>query len=219
VIEAPGVRPGRKLRAAKFAEALLESAVGGAGVRITRGNWAAGAGVAALEGDVADLEAYDATFALSEELIFPKRGHAFCLKRGAESPAGFVERYAGKPLADRLERCSGNNRRAGGEAVIGKTVARVADLNPLLKVHAEPFRGAIGIAWKSECHRGNFAAVSGNGEGNGADIRSVCGANEMHGGGALAIDPAAVCGVERPDTIEFQASIGPDPRFVYGDGV
>jgi hypothetical protein len=41
----------------------------------------------------------------------------------------------------------------------------------------------------------------------------------VHSGGALAIDPAAVNGVKSPDPIKFEAAIGPNAGFVYGDRI
>jgi hypothetical protein len=86
----------------------------------------------------------------------------------------------------------------------------------LLEVHAEPFRGAFGVAWKGEAHARDAAPVSGNREGHGTDVRRKRRADEVHSGGALAIDPATVDGVESPDTIKFEAAIGPKPGFVHG---
>src|SRR5580693_7197441 len=77
MVEALGGRPRRKLRAPQLGETLLEAVVIGAGLRIARGNRAARAGIAALEGDVANLEAHDTALAVSEELIFPERGQSF----------------------------------------------------------------------------------------------------------------------------------------------
>jgi hypothetical protein len=228
VIEANGGRPRRQLRVAQVDEAFLEATVRDAGLRFARGNWTARARVTALEGHITDLEPHHIALALGEEPIFPEWRQGFgrargaaCIdfERGAETPARFVERHAGKPAANSLERGCGNNCWSGGQAVVWKSFARVADLNGLLEVHAEPFRGAFGVAGKGEALSRDAAPVSGNREGHGIDVRRICRADEVHSGGALAIDPAAVDGVKSPDAIKFEAAIGPNAGFVHGDRI
>ena len=73
VIEALGGGPCGELCAAQIGEAFLEAVIRDAGLRITRGNWAARAGIAAFEGDVPDAETHDSSFALGEKLILPER--------------------------------------------------------------------------------------------------------------------------------------------------
>jgi hypothetical protein len=228
VIEANGGRPRRQLRMAQVNEAFLETTVGDAGLRFPRGNWTARARVAALKGNITDLESHDIALAIGEELIFPewrqgfgraRRRGSIDFERGAETPARFVERHAGKPTANSLERGCGNNGWSGGEAVVWKSFARVADLNRLLEVHAEPFRGTCGVAGKGEAHSRDAAPVSGNREGHGTDVRRIRRADKVHSGGALGIDPAAVDGVKSPHTVKFEAAIGPDAGFVHGDRI
>ncbi len=228
VIEAIGGRPRRQLRVAQVGEAFLKATVRSSGLRFARGNWTARARVAALEGNITDLEAHDIALAIGEELIFPEWRQGFgrargagCIdfERGAETPARFVERHAGKPTANSLERGCGNNGWSGGEAVVWASFAHVADLNRLLEVHAEPFRGAFGVAWKGEAHCRNAAPISGNRKGHGTDVRHIRRADEVHSGGALAIDPAAVAGVKSPDTVELEAAMGPNAGFVHGDRI
>jgi hypothetical protein len=228
VIEAIGGRPRRQLRVAQSGEAFLKATVRGAGLRFARGNWTARARVAALEGDITDLEPHDIALASGEELIFPewrqgfgraRRADCIDFERGAETPAGFVERHTGKPTANSLERGCGNDCWSGGEAVVWKSFARVADLNRLLEVHAEPYRGTFGIAWKGEAHCRDAAPVSGNREGHGTDVRRIRRADEVHSSGALAIDPSSVDRVKSPDAVKFEAAIGPKAGFVHRDRI
>src|SRR6202022_167973 len=83
MVEAGGGGPGRQSFAAQIAETFLEAGEGGAGLRIARGDGAAGAGVAALETDFADAEAHDAALVFAVELIFPERGQMCVRVRGA----------------------------------------------------------------------------------------------------------------------------------------
>ena len=84
-------------------EAFLEAVERDAGEGIARGDGAAGAGIAALEMDFADLEADDAALVFAEELVFPEGGDAIDLEGGAEAEADFVEGKAGEPFANGLE--------------------------------------------------------------------------------------------------------------------
>ena len=129
MVEAGSGGPRRKLGSAQVGKAFLEAVVGDAGLGFAGGYGTSGAGVAALEGDVADFEAHDSALALGEESVFPERGQfvgrdyqalgmvsisgeietvgsgvdalraAINFERGAETPARFVERHAGEPLA------------------------------------------------------------------------------------------------------------------------
>ena len=72
MLEASGVGPGWKVRAALLSETFLKTDGVGAGVRIARRDGATDAGVAALKGDFADMETdYAAKFS-AEELVFPE---------------------------------------------------------------------------------------------------------------------------------------------------
>src|SRR6266851_118681 len=108
MVEAGGWGPGRQSFAAQVAETFLEAGDFGGGLRVARGNGAAGAGVAALEVDFADAEAHHAAFVFAVELIFPERGQmsvrarsllgnfgATDFERGAKTLARAVERQAG----------------------------------------------------------------------------------------------------------------------------
>ncbi len=75
------------------------------------------------------------------------------------------------------------------------------------------------ILRKGESAGRNFAAVGRDGEGDGVDARGIICADEMDGGGALAINPFAVDGVESPCAIEGEAAGRGDARFGDGDGV
>ncbi len=89
----------------------------------------------------------------------------------------------------------------------------------LLEEHAEPFGGVIVGFGKREGVRGNVAAITGDGEGDAAKIGRVSGADQVDGGSALAVDPAAVHGIEGPGTIEFEAAGGADAGLGDGDGI
>ena len=67
--------------------------------------------------------------------------------------------------------------------------------------------------------RGDAAAVGRNGKRNAAQIGSESRADQVNGGGALAIDPAAIHGIQRPGAIEREAAGRTDARFADGDGV
>src|ERR1700738_4885839 len=122
MVEAGGWSPRRERFAAQVAKTFLETGEVGAGLRVARGDGTAGARVAALEVDFADAEAHDAALVLAVELIFPERGQvsvragsllgyvgAIDLECGAKALARVVERHAGKPVADSLQRRDGNN--------------------------------------------------------------------------------------------------------------
>lgn len=109
VLEAVGVGPGRKMRAALLNETLLKTDGVGAGVRIARGDRATDAWIAAFKGDFADLETdYAAKFS-AEELVFPEWWHAVEFQSCSETQTGFVDRQAGEPFADGLERGCGDD--------------------------------------------------------------------------------------------------------------
>jgi len=65
----------------------------------------------------------------------------------------------------------------------------------------------------------DFAPVGRDGKGDGAEIRRVIGAEQMDGGGALAIDPFAVHRKECPGAIEFEAAGRGNAGFLDEDGV
>ena len=67
MVEAGGWRPRRKSFAAQIAETFLEAGKVGGGLRVACGNWAAGAGIAALEMDFADAEAHYAALVFAED--------------------------------------------------------------------------------------------------------------------------------------------------------
>ena len=70
-----------------------------------------------------------------------------------------------------------------------------------------------------ESVRGNAAAVAGNGESDTAQIGREGGADQVNCGSALAVDPAAIHGIERPGTVEREAAGRTDARFGDGNGV
>src|SRR5216683_2316041 len=132
MVEAGGWRPRRKSFAAQIAETFLEAGKVGGGLRVACGNWAAGAGIAALEIHFADAEAHYAALVFAVELIFPERGQVSVgagglggefragnigvidFERGAKTLARVVERQAREPITNRLQCWRGDNRRAVG---------------------------------------------------------------------------------------------------------
>jgi len=204
---------------ALLGEAFLEAVESDAGEGIARRDGAAGAGIAALEMDCADLEADGAALVFAEELIFPEGGDASDFEGGAETEADIFEGESGEPFADGLERGGGNDGGAAGDGIVGETVGGIADENLLLKKHAEPFGGVIVGIGKREGVRGNGAAIAGNGESDDAQIGRERGADQMNGGSALAVDPAAINRIEGPGTIESKAAGRADAGFGDGDGV
>jgi len=219
MVEAGARGPRGKRGFAEIGETLLEAVEGDAGEGIARGNGAAGAGIAALEMDFADLEAHDAALVFAEELVFPEGGHAIDFERGAEAEADFVEREPREPFAYGLQRSGGDDGGAVGDGVVGKAAGSIADEDLLLEKHAEPFGGVIVAFGEWECVRGNAAAVAGNGKRDAAQIGREAGADQVNRGSALAIDPASIHGIERPGAVERKAAGGTDARLADGDGV
>src|SRR5713101_2188491 len=231
MVEAGGWGPGRQSFAAQVAEAFLEAEDFGGGVRVARGNGAAGTGIAALEVDFANAEAHYAALVFAVELILPERGQvsvcarslhgvgAIDFERGAKALAHGVEGQAGKPVGHGLQRRGGNNRRAVGDAVVGKAFGRVTDQDLLLEIDAEPFRGVFGAAREGKCARRDVAAIAGNRERDGTEVRRVRGANQVHRRSALAVHPAAVDGEERPGAVVLESTAGADARLGHGDRV
>ena len=103
VVEAIAGGPGCESGFALFGEMLLEAGEWDAGVGIARGDGAAGAGVAALEGDIANGEADDVAFVIGEELVFPEGGDAIYFQSGAKAKTDVVERERREPFGDSLE--------------------------------------------------------------------------------------------------------------------
>ncbi len=204
---------------ALLGEAFLEAFDGDAGEGIARGDGAAGAGIAALEMDFADLEADEAAFVFAEELVFPEGGHAIDFEGGAEAKADFVECEAGEPFANGLKRSGGDDGGAVGDGVVGKTAGGIANEDLLLEEHAEPFGGVFVAIGERESVRGNAAAVAGNGESDTAQVGREGGADQVNGGSALAVDPAAIHGIERPGTVKREAAGRTDARLGDGNGV
>ena len=161
----------------------------------------------------------DAALVFAEELVFPEGGHAIDFERGAEAEAHFVEGETGEPFAYGLERSRRDDRGAAGDGVVGKTAGGIADEDLLLEEHAEPFGGVIVAIGERERVRGNAAAVARNRKRDAAQIGREGGADQVNGGSALAIDPAAIHGIERPGAVERKAAGRTDARFADGDGV
>src|SRR6266849_4122505 len=229
--EAGGGGPQWQSFAAQVAETFLEASDFVAGLPVAPWNGAAGGGIAALEGDFADAEAHHAALVFAVELIFPERGQvsvcarslqgfsAIDFERGAKALAHGVEGQAREPIAHCLQRRRGNNRWAVGDAVVGKAFGRVTDQDLLLEIDAEPFRGVFGAAREGKCARRDVAAIAGNRERDGTEVRRVRGANQVHRRSALAVHPAAVDGEERPGAVVLESTAGADARLGHGDRV
>jgi len=173
VVKAGTGGPGRERGFAELGEAFLEAFEDFASLGIAGRDWAAGAGIAALEIYFTDFEADHAALVFAEELIFPEGRDAADFQSGAEALAGFIYRDAGealgrwpKPIRDGFERGGGDDGGAVGDGVVGETVFGVADEDLLLEEDAEPFGGIFIGAGEGEGARGNFAAIAGDGEGD-----------------------------------------------------
>src|SRR5262249_4944851 len=106
------------MRSAHFAELFLEADQVFTGARIARWHRAARARITPFESDFADLEAHHIVFIRAKKLVFPKRGHAVNLERGAEAFTGFIQLDTRKKVADGLQGSSRHNRRPGRQAII-----------------------------------------------------------------------------------------------------
>ena len=200
-------------------EMLLEAVQVDAGEGIAWRDGAAGAGVAALEGNFADGEADDAAFVFAEELVFPERGDTIDFESGAETAADVVDGMAGEPFGDGLERSGGDDRGAIGDGVVGETAGRIANDDLLLEEHAEPLGGLLMFSREREGARGDFAAIGRNGEGDETEVGGIAGADEMNDGGALAIDPFAVDRMKSPGAVESEPAGRGNASFVDGDRI
>ena len=220
VVEAVAGRPRRQGGLAELGEKFLEAFEDFTGAGITRGYRAAGAGMAAFKIHFANFEADDAAFFLAEELIFPEGGDAVDFERGTEAFADFIHADAGKalgrrrkPLGNCLKGSGGHDRGTAGDGFVGEALFGVADDDLLLEEDAEPFGGVFVAAGEVESAGGNFAAITGDGERDAAEIRGIIGADEMNGGSALAVDPFAVDRIEGPGAVEFEAAGPGDAGF------
>src|SRR5208283_3519071 len=219
VVEARARGPRGERRFAKLSKALLEAIQRNARERIARWNGAARAGVAALEMDFTDLEAHDAALVFTEQPVFPEGGHAIDFERGAKAKPDFVQGESWEPFANGLQRSCRDDRGSVSDRVVGKAAGRIAHQDLLLEIHAEPFGGVIVAFGEREGVHWNSAAVARNGKRDAAQIGSESRANQMNHGSALAIDPAAIHGIERPGAVERQAAGRTDARFASSDGV
>ena len=219
MLEAFGVRPGRKLGAAQMGELFLEADIVDTGVGIARGDWAADAGVTAFEIDFADAETDDAAQLGAEELIFPEGRDSVDFECSAETETGVGGSEAGEPAGDGVERGRGDDGRAVGDEVVGDAVGIVADHDVLLEKLAEPFAGGFGFAGKSEGAWRKVGAMWRGGERDGGKIGRVGGADAVQGRVAAKGYHATVAGVESPGAIEVEAAGGADGGGGDFDGV
>lgn len=206
MLEAIGVRPGWKLRAALLDEALLEADVLCAGVSIARGDRAADARVAALEGDLTKLEAHHAAELGAEEPVLPESGNALDLQSGAESQARFVYGHARVPGADSVERGGGENSWPVGDEIVGDAVGVVADHDLKVEKFAEPFGGGPGFAGEAEGGGWQVAPMWRRGERDGLEIGCVRSADEVQRRRTAEGHQTPIERVEGPGTVELQAA-------------
>lgn len=219
MLEAVGVGPGWKGSVAQFGEAFLEADRVDSCVGSARGDGAADAGVAALEGDFAEVETDDAAKLGADEAVFPESGDATDLERGAETQAGFGDGEGGEPFAYGVERGGGDYGGAVGDEVVGDTVGVVANHYGLIEKFAEPGGGCGGVSW--ECKRciGEFAGIIGRAQSDLGEIGCVRSANQVHRRGAGGADDAAVEGADGPGAVELEAAGGADGGGGDFDGV
>lgn len=229
VVEARAGGPCGESGFAPASEMLLEAVEIQTGERIAGRNGAAGAGIAALEGDFADGKANDAAFVFAEELVFPE-GRQLLSKRdpfrvdvdfesGAKAKANVVDGETRKPFGDGLERGCGNDGGAVGNGVVGEAPGRIANDYLLLEEHAEPLGGFFVFGGESERARRDFAAIGGDGKGDGTEVGRIVGADEMDRGSALAVNPLAVYGIQSPGAVKSESTGGRDAGFGDGDRV
>src|SRR5260370_38455981 len=163
-------------------------------------NGAARSWIASLEIHLSDAEAHGAPFFLAEELIFPERRHAVNFERRAEALARFVDVHPAKEIANSLQALRGNNRWAVGDGVIRKSFGRIADGDRLLEELGKPLGGGCRVAWEGKCSGWNFAAGTRRRKPYGVDVRRESRADQVGGGGTLAVHPLTVSGIKRPGT-------------------
>ncbi len=236
MVEAVGWRPTGKRCLALLGEEFLEAVVVATGEGGAGGDGAAGAGIAPLKINFADFEADDVAFIGGEELIFPERRQGFAVGGGggidvdfegsAEAQADLFQGHPGqpfgaqgKPIADGLQAGSGDDGGAVGDGVVWKAFGRVTDNDLLIEEHAEPFGGVFVSGGEGESTRGNVARVVGDGEGDGSQVWSIVGADQVNGGSAFGVDPFAIDGIESPGAIMGQAASRPDMCLRDRNGV
>lgn len=153
MLEPLRVGPDWKLCLAQLCEPLLKTYRISACVRISCGNGATDAGVAAFEGDFADTEANHTADSRSEESVLPKGGDALYFKSCAEAQAGFGNCYFGKPRTHGIKRSSRDDCWAIRDQVVGDAVRFVPDHDRLVEAFAEPRCGGYGVGGESETSR------------------------------------------------------------------
>ena len=226
VVEAVDGGPGRESGFPELREAFLEAVESFAGMRIPRGNGAAGTGVASFQMNFADGEADGAAFVDAEELIFPKRGDTGDFEGGTKAEAEVVHGKAGEaarvraePGGNGLQGSRGDDGGAVGDGVVGETAFGITNDDLLLEKDAKPFRGFLVGFREGEGAGRNLAAIARNGESNGADVGGIAGADEVNHRSALAVDPFAVDGVKRPGAVVDESTGRRDARLGDFDGV
>ena len=166
VLETFGVRPGWKMRPAQLGEAFLKAGGLDACEGIAGGNRTTDARIAAFDGDFTETETDDAAQFGAEELIFPECGHTIDFEIGAKAHASFRDGQPGKPFANGIERCGGDDRGSAGDAVIRDAVGVVADHDGLFEIFREPRGRAFGVAGERESRGVDCRGIRRHGEGN-----------------------------------------------------
>jgi len=229
MVEAFARGPGWKSGFAELREVFLEAVEICAGVGIAGRDGATSAGIAAFEVGGAETETDDAAFVWAEELIFPEggkgvaagdvRGRSVDFQVGTKAEAGFFERHSRTPFGDGAKAGRGDDGGTVGDGVIGETVRGITNEDLLLEENAEPFGGVFVGFGEGEGAGGDAAAIAGDGESDAGEIGRVIGADEMDCGSTLAVDPAAVDGIESPGAVECEAAGRTDGGRGDGDRV
>ena len=219
MVEAIAGRPSRQGSFAELGEGLLEAIEGDASEWIAGRDGATCARIAALESNFTNAETDNAALVLAKKMIFPESRDTVDFKRSAEAEANVIQGESGEPLADGLERGSGDDRWAIRDGVVGKSIRGIANEDLLLEENAEPFGGVLVGSGKIEGAGGNVAAIAGDGQGDAADVGGISRTNEMDGGSTLPVDPTAVDGKEGPGAVEMEPAGRADAAFGDRDGV
>lgn len=150
MLEPLSVGPDWKLHLAQLCESLLKTYCFISGVRVSCGNGATDARIAAFECDFADTEAnYTADFR-SEESVLPESWNAVDLKSRAEAQARFGDCHSRKPRAHGIKRSCRDDCWTIRDQVVRDSIRFVPDHDRLVEDSAEPRRGGCGVSGKGE---------------------------------------------------------------------
>ena len=123
MIEPVAARPRRQLLFSRDGERFLKTGNGFSALGISRRHDAALAGIHAKPVDVADAKRHGRP-RRTYKAVLPKRFDAGDFEICAEAAARFVEREAGEPAGDFLERRGAEERGARGVGVVGEAAGR-----------------------------------------------------------------------------------------------